>query len=286
VADRPRAAVLALILLAAAALPAGAVEVQLRFSGGLGTVRPADLNTMLDAWRTWRKLETARTAGWSVTGEKIGRVETAFDFRAELVVALSSRFGIGLGSGYLYAETTEMGNFIQVLRKDGEHIFGRPGKVVGMPVILSGFVFQPLGKGWQLFARAGGGPVWARYTDREAHRLVDEDKYTYSSAIVATGRGTLLEGGLGLSFRPTPALGFLIEAVGRKGSVDKLEGETKDGDRGSIYALEEYLKAYNFWQAKILAGAVEFSGANYRAVRRTRVEFDGLTVRLGLIIRF
>ena len=285
-AVRPRAAVLALVLLAATALPARAVEVQIRFSGGPGTIRPADLNTMLDAWRAWRRMETARNSTWSVTGEKIGRVETAIDFRAELVVTLSSRFGIGLGSGYLYAETTEKGNFIQVLRKDVEHIFGRPGKAAGTPLILSGYVFQSLGKGWQLFARAGGGPMWARYTDREAHRLVEDEKYTYASAIVATGRGTLLEGGLGLGFRPTPALGFLVEAVLRKGTVDELADNTKAGEPETLYYLEEYLKTYDFWQARILASASVPADANYRAVRKARVEFDGLSVRLGFIVRF
>ncbi len=283
---RPRAAVLAIALAAAAAPLLGAVELQLRLSGGLGSARPADLNTMLDAWRTWRKLEIAKNPSWSLTAEKVGHVETAVDFRGEFVVALSSRLGIGLGWGFIYGETTETGNFLQVLRKDGEHVFGRPGKSVGMPLLFSAFFFQPLGKTWQLYARAGGGPLWARYTDREAHRMIEDEKYTYASSIVATGRGRLLEAGLGVSFRPTPSLGFLVEAVGRKGSVDKLEGETKDGDKGSIYTLEEYLKAYNFWQAKILVGSVEFSGANYRAVRRTRLEFDGLSVRAGLIIRF
>lgn len=283
---RPRAAVLATALAAAAALPLGAVEFQLRLSFGAGSVRPADLNAMLDAWRTWRKLEIARNPSWSLTAEKVGRVETALDFRGELVLALSSRLGVGLGWGFIYGETTETGNYLQVLRKDGEHVFGRPGKSVGMPLLLSGFYFQPLGKGWQLYARAGGGPLWARYTDREAHRMIADEKYTYASAVVATGRGSLVEAGLGVSFRPTPSLGFLVEAVGRKGIVEKLEGETKDGAEGSIYTLEEYLKTYDFWQKKILVGAVEFSGSNYRAVRRTRLEFDGLSVRAGLIIRF
>ncbi len=285
-AVRPPIVILAILLIGAAAPPARAVEIQLRFSGGLGTLRPADLNTMLDAWRTWRKLEAARNATWSVTGEKIGRVETAIDFRAEFVVSLSPRFGIGVGSGYLYGETTEKGNFLQVLRKDVEHVFGRPGKAAGTPLIVSGFFFLPLGKEWQLFARAGGGPVWARYADREAHQLVGEEKYTYASAIVATGRGTLLEGGLGLGFRPTPALGFLVEAVARRGTVNELTDNTKAGEARTVYYLEEYLKTYDFWQAKLVANAGVPADADYRAVRKARVEFDGLSVRLGLIIRF
>lgn len=281
----PRA-VLAALLAAAAAVPAGAVEIQLRLAGGAGTLRPADLNTMLDAWRTWRKLEIAKNSAWSLTGEKTSRVETAFDFRVELVAALSSRIGVGLGSGFLYAETTEKGNYVRVLRKDGEHIFARPGKAVGMPVVLSGFFFQPLGKSWQIHARIGGGPVWARYTDREAHLVVGEEKYTYQSAIVAKGRGTLIEGGLGLAFRPTPALGFFLEAVIRRGTVDELKGDTKSGDPGTLYSYEEYLKAYDFWQAKILASAEVPANTNYRAVRKTRIEYDGLSVRTGFIIRF
>jgi hypothetical protein len=279
------ARILAAGLLLALALPGLAVDVDLRLSGGLATVRAGDITSMLEAWREFRKKEAAANS-WTLDDERTSSVRNGFTFEAELFVLIMPRLGAGVASGYLYDDVTESNNFLTVRKPAETSTNGRPAKANGVPLIFSAYYLQPLGRRLSLYARAGGGWLWGNYADLETFQKTTDERYVYPISITASGRGTILVGGLGFFYRSSETLAFFLEVSGRKAVVEELDGVTKEGLEGPLFTYEEYLPEYDLWQAKIEIRPQEPAGDTVREVRRGALDLGGLSARFGLAIRF
>ena len=272
-------------LLLALALPGLAAEVDLRVSGGAATLRVNDITSMLDSGRGFRKKEAAANS-WTVEDERTSFVRTGFTFEAELLVSIARRVGVGVASGYLYDDVTETTNFLTVRKPAETTTNGRPAKATGVPLVFSAYYFQPFGRKLSLYARAGAGWVWGNYADLETFQKTTDERYVYPTSNTASGRGTILLGGLGLFLRSSDTLAFFLEVCGRRAVIEELDGETKEGIKGPLFFYEEYSPAYDLWQTKIEVRPQEPSGDTVRGVRRARLDLGGLSARLGLAIRF
>jgi len=283
---RPRTAqILAAGMLLALALPGLAIEVELRLSGGPGTMRVKDIGAMLDGWREFRTKEAAANS-WALEDEKRSSVRNGVSFEAELLVFLTPQLAAGVASGYLYDDVTETGNFLTVRKPDETSINGRPAKANGVPLVLSGYYFLSLGRRLAAYGRVGAGWMWGNYADLETFQKPTDERYVYPTSVTASGRGTILLSGLGLSYRSSDNLAFFLEVSSREGVVKDLEGVTKEGLEGPLYYFEEYLPVYDLWQAKIEVRPQAPTGESVREVRRARLDLGGLSARLGLAIRF
>ena len=272
-------------LLLALAIPGLAAEVDLRVSGGAATLRVGDITSMLESWREFRKKEAAANS-WTVEDERTSFVRTGFTFEAELLVSIARRVGVGVASGYLYDDVTETTNFLTVRKPAETTTNGRPAKANGVPLVFSAYYFQPFGRKLSLYARAGAGWVWGNYADLETFQKTTDEHYVYPTSNTASGRGTVLLGGLGIFLRSSDTLAFFLEVCGRRAVIEELDGQTKEGLEGPLFFYEEYSPAYNLWQAKIEVRPQEPSGDAVRGVRRARLDLGGLSARLGLAIRF
>jgi len=123
-------------LLLAPALPGLALEVDLRLSGGLGTMRVQDVASMLDAWREFRKREAAANS-WALEDERVSSVRNGVSFEAELFVLITARLAAGVASGYLYDDITETNNYLTLRKPTETSTNGRPAKANGVPLLFS-----------------------------------------------------------------------------------------------------------------------------------------------------
>jgi hypothetical protein len=272
-------------LLFVLALPGAGVEVELRVSGGAATVRVPDITSMLESWRAHRKQEAAANS-WTLEDERTSFVRTGFTFEAELLVSIARRLGLGVASGYLYDDVTETTSFLTVRQPAETTTNGRPAKANGVPLVVSAYYFQPFGPKLSLYARAGAGWVWGHYADLETFQKTTDERYVYPTSNTASGRGPLLLGGLGVSFRSSDSLAFFLEVCGRRALIEELDGQTKEGLEGPLLYYEEYSPVYDVWRAKVEVRPQEPAGDLVRGVRRARLDLGGLSARLGLALRF
>lgn len=248
-------------------------------------MRVKDVGSMLNDWRAFRKKEAAANS-WTLEDEKTASVRNGISFEAELRVFITPQLAVGVASGYLYDDVTETANFLTVRKPDETSINGRPAKANGVPLVLSAYYLLPMGRRLAIYGRAGAGWLWGDYADLETFQKPTDERYVYPTSITASGRGTILLSGLGLSYRSSESLAFFLEVSSRQGVVENLTGVTKEGLEGPLYYFEEYLPAYDMWQAKIEVRPEEPSGDGVREVRTARLDLGGLSARLGLALRF
>lgn len=279
-----RIAAAALVLLFP--LQAFGLDLRFRLSGGYGHMPLETVNRALSDWMEFKKLQAGAVSGWSV--EQTGNLSLrgAYDFEGEILIGISSRLALGIASGYVFGEISEEQFPLTWDRHGAVTIEGRPTKISMVPVTLSGYVYFPVGRNLRAYARAGIGQIHAKFADRETSKKPEDARYVYPTSQLAKGGGNCLTGGLGLTSAPASAVGFFIELQGRKARADGFEGENKDLVFGTLYVFEEYNASLDFWQTKIQIRETEPSGDSFRSVRPVEIVLDGLSLRLGISVRF
>ena len=145
---------------------------------------------------------------------------------------------------------------------------------------------KPLSQLLRVYIRGGAGYLWATYVERESRRNVTTEKYSYPSFIQASGRDTAVLLALGLLFEAEPGIRFFVEGSWRQAKVSGFTGEDKIGTTGTLYFVEEYDPDLEYWQRKYVISPEAPSGENYRSIKEAEVDFGGLSIKLGIMIRF
>jgi len=270
------------VLLRAAALPSFGLDLSFKLSGSYSSLVLNDVNRSLQAWVGYHKKEVASVPAWTFSGGKAEKVRGGFDLEGEVLLNLTPRWAVGIGSGYSFSEVTESRSTIITVEKNAvSFIYVRPTKVAATPLIISGYHFLPLGPKVQIYIRAGLGWLWAKYVNREGQRRATRRDYVYTSFNSVSGRGALVQGGVGVKYVQDQSLGFFCEASLRKAKVNSLKGET-----GTLYFFEDYNSSLDFWQAKIETMEMAPAGEGFRSVRKAVVDFSGFVLKLGFFIKF
>lgn len=273
-------------VLAAAGAASAQVSVEARLSGSWARFSLTEVNRSLAAWEKLRTAEAAVNPAWTLQGGGDIVLHRGLEFEGEIVLNLTSWAGIGVSSGFTYAETTEETSPL-LIRKDGDsYSIGRPTRVSGIPVVVSGHLSVPLAEGLRLYARVGGGGMRARYLDRESSIKEEDERYVYPVSQRAAGRARLFQGGLGLQYGRGGGPAFFVEGLLRRCRIEDLEGETKDGVEGTLYAFEEYDAGLDEWLPRLQIKANQPDGPGVRAAAPAAIDFGGVLVRLGVIVRF
>ena len=275
-----------LLVFLAAALPGFGMDLSLKFSCGPGFFRFNEVNGALDGWRELREREAASIANWTFGGGNVKHLRAGFDIEGEILLNLTSRWALSVGAGTTYSEISEADTILAVTKGTVPYVYARPTKATGIPFVLSAYHFLPLGKKFQIYARAGAGWLWAKYVDRDATKKTTDDRFTYSFYQSASGRGVLYQAGLGFNYKHDQSLGFFGEASYRRANVDSMTGETRQGVRGALTSYDEYNTSLDFWQSKIEVKEEAPSGDSFRSVRKTVVDFSGFVLRFGIFIKF
>ncbi|MDW7759339.1 MAG: hypothetical protein SCM96_01725 [Acidobacteriota bacterium] len=278
--------ILAVGFLLAFPLQTPGLELRFRLSGGYSLMPLDSVNTALSDWMAFKKLQADTVSGWSVEQSGDLSLRSAYDFEGELLLRISSRFAVGVASGYVFGEIPENRYPLTWDRNGVVTIEGRPTKISMVPLTVSGYVFQPIGRNILAYARIGAGRIFAKYADRETSKKPDDLRYVYPTSQLAKGGGRCLAAGLGLVTAPGKTVGFFVEILGRKARADGFEGENKERVEGILYIFEEYNPSVDFWQTKIQIRETEPSGDTFRSVRPVEIILDGVSLKLGLTVKF
>lgn len=276
------------VLLSLAASPAlAAGRIEFRLSGAWNRLTLDSVNESLRAWSAERRATAAATPGWTVQSGGDVRLRDGFDMEGELGFRVIGGLSLGLSVGYAYAEATESAASMVIDQSGSAVTYARPTKVSGIPVVISAAYAIPLASGLRIYARAGAGWMTsARFVERDAYRLPGETKYLYPDWRSASGRGDVVQGGLGLRYAGSRGPGFFIEAAARRCRAAGFAGTTKLGAQGKLYSLERLDPVSGSWGARLEISPEEPSGETVRNVRETVIDFGGVLLRLGIIIGF
>jgi opacity protein-like surface antigen len=265
---------------------ASGLDIRMKLSSGLWRMRLAEVNTALDGWRDGLKSTADASPNMQFVSGDPARLRLGLDFEAELVLSLSRWIKLGLSAGYGYGSLDEEATLLVIDQAGTLYQRGRPTKVSAYPLLAIGYFNVPLGEKLNAYLRGGVGTINARYVSREAQKKEGDERFTfpvYDNA--SSGRLTYL-GGLGLSYSFDQSLGFFVEADARSARVERLTGENRLEEKGTLYAYEEYLPLSGYWRPTMHVLPEAPSGGAVRNVREAVVDLSGYSVKIGLFLKF
>lgn len=274
------------VLLILFSMPARGMEVVFKLSGGYAYFDLKNINRGIDDWAEWKKREAEENKNWQYMGINIKSLHSGIQLEGEILFSFSTRLGISLGTGYIYGDLQEKEAEVLTQRPNGILSQVQPMTVSAYPVVLSGYYFIPLNSKLYLYVKGGGGFAWAKYVMREATKFESAEKYNYSRLERATGSGPIFQGGFGFVYETEVGVRFFLEGLVRTAKIQGFSGENQAEETGPLYYFEEYIPDLDIWQAKNEIRAEIPSGSNFRSVSEAVVDFSGLSVKIGFMIRF
>jgi hypothetical protein len=275
-----------LVLLFLFGIPALGLELDFKLSGGYAYLYVHGIKRGIEGWAEWRKREAEGNENWLYLGQKISSLNSGIHLEGELMLSFTSRIGISLGTGYIYADLQE--GEAEVLAQRPTGIFSQIYTITvsAYPLVLSGYYFIPLSSKLHFYVRGGGGLAWAKYVNREAKKFESAAKYNYFRLENASARGPIFVAGLGFVYETDVGVRFFLECLARTAKIQGFSGENQLEEKGALYYFEEYVPELDLWQARYEIRAESPSGQNFRSVSEAMVDFSGLSVKIGFIIRF
>jgi hypothetical protein len=262
------------------------MEFSLKVAGGVSFVNPQEINIVLQSWEEYWITRAELTNNWNYLEGQVSTLKLGYDFEIELIFNFTPRLAIGLSSGYVFSDVSEGATALTIEKVLGTFEHVKPTKINAIPIIFSGYYIQPLNSSLSLFFRAGGGPMWAKYFERDGNKKIENENYSYPQSISSSAQGQIYLVGLGIVFETESGVRFFIEGTWRKASITGFSGENKQEETGALTYVEEYESSYELWQAKYNIFAEPPSGENYRDVKQGTIDFSGFSVKIGLIIKF
>jgi hypothetical protein len=279
-----RIALLATLVLLFSSLSSG-FDLTLRLSSGLGWLKADEVNLALTGWREGWRRQVEGSPSMSLQGESTGSLHLEVDFEAELLLSFSRWLGLSISAGYAFASLEEKQTLLSISQDGILYNYARPTKVSALPVLVSAYVFVPLGQKFNGYLRGGLGILQATYVVREANKLAEADRFAYPVYDNAKARRLGYVGGLGLTYKLDQSLGFFVEVAVRSARASGFEGEDKQGVKGRFYVYEEYRPDIDFWQPQTRVHPEAPGGGNVRNVREATVDFSGYSAKIGLFLK-
>jgi len=261
-------------------------NIHLRLSSGLGWLKADEVNRALAGWREGWKRQVEVYPNMSLEGESVASLHLGLGFEAELLFSFSRWLGFSVSAGYAYASLDEKKNLLSIYQDGILYDYARPTKVSAYPLLLSVYVFLPLGQKFNAYLRGGLGAMQATYVIREASKTAEADRFAYPVYDNAKARRLSYLGGFGLSYALDQSLGFFVEATARSARVSGFEGKDNLGESGRLYTYEEYRPDIDFWQPRMALHPEEPGGGSVRNVREATVDFSGYSAKIGLFLKF
>ena len=260
-----------------------------KLTGGMGYSLFDDLHAWRNGEDQYQKL-VAQKEAQSVQG-RFREFHVGFDIEGDLMIFLSRRLGIILGTGYIYAHGPEGKNKITRSVTDGTWTISFDDKAAAIPVRLGLFGIIPLFSAARIILNAGAGYYFAEWSNtfkREGRDIWIND---YQKA---KGSGIGYQGGVAFEFDIFRNVSFIIETGGRYAKIRNFKGDFKHQDSegnaqylsGDLDFYEYYSSYVSRWFPWIAIQKHEFSESIIRGYRKGSIDFSGLSVRSGIKIQF
>ncbi len=264
----------------------------LKLTGGYGTFSGGDLNDFFSDFN----LQIERTAGLlglDVDGA-IEELNWGPEFEAELIAQLSKNIALGLGLGYIYrknesaVDITAFNNFAQSVVSTT--------KFTAVPITLNVYCTLPLATKWDVFVKAGIGYYLGRshYEIREESQMSGVTSYWELDKGSASRNGLGFQGGLGLEYNLSKSIALILEGHGRYANLDDWKGENTftnsvgQDETTSVDWLyfEELDDVTGVYYKSIYISDTPPQGPGIRNVRPAKINYSGISLRLGIKISF
>ena len=262
-----------------------------KLTGGLNYLSVGD-------WNTSMRSETEQLGDWasSVGAAMEGGFENihwGMDFEGEMIIYITPRFGITIGSGYIQGSKGPDAHKITITQPTLTNTITFDTKVSAIPIIVGVCYSLPISSKARLVLNGGLGYYFARLSSTYQN---EEDGYAVHGWFIekATGRGLGFQGGAGFEFDIAKNIAFVVEGFGRYAKIGGFEGDWKELNsngysysvNGTSYYYEWLSSETGNWYPTVVISDVEPSGAGVRNVREARVDFSGFMLRVGIRIRF
>ncbi len=247
--------------------------------GGGNLIAGGDLNT------AGQGLADYYTGAIGVAGDgKISPARMSLLYGGEFALPLSPQFFILAGAEFHRAEKSSL---VSYARGSVTDTFTAMPGLQALPVKL-GLAFYPVE---YFFVKFGAAYYFAKasYDDRYAH-----DKYWQEWQGEATGQGLGFWGGLGLDWPLDRTFSLVFEATGEYASISGFQGTGTYLDSTTTTTVTETGKLY-YWDARTSSQtsyptafirSKSPSEAGVENVREATADFSGLSIRVGIKIRF
>lgn len=237
-------------------LNASAIEFSLKINGGWGWTDGGDLNKSISGWRQY--YEDRQSPSFSSI-YSVREMHCTYEVGAEVMVKISSRWSIGLGTSFLpFSQNGEIStkyaaqqNYTISPSQWGtvsveETTSQSPSyEIEAVPITLSAYYLLPLGEKYDLCLGGGGGLYLSRYRYKEEYSYrfnYTDDQYSANSSVQYVDRYSTageysetaetqafgLHAAAALDVRISPSFFITLEVLGRWVNLDGWEGEKAD----------------------------------------------------------
>jgi len=256
-----------------------------KFSGGMNYLVVGDPNASLKGLADF--LKDQASLGDDIPEGEFKKIHFGLDLQGDVIFYLTPRFGISLGSGYIYGMKGKDTNKII----SGGQTFTEEVKVSAIPVRLGVYYSLPLSSRTRFFLNGGVGYYFAKWS--EAYRNEWSGGW-FTTIQEAKASGIGFHGGVGFELNLVSNFVFVFEGQGRYAKIGGFEGNYENkafipnlgsSGEGTLYYFEWFPWTYN-WYPMVDISREEPSGDRIRNVRKAKVDFSGFTFRAGIKINF
>jgi len=263
------------------------VRLGIKLYGGWSTLGGGDLNSGAEGiWSAMTSL-ILEVPGATASGE-FAPVHSGMDVGGDLLLEFARSFGISLGASYIRSSRASLMTFAGGVLP---HSITNNADVRAGAVRLSlqARYVLPTTSGLSVVFHAGPDLYLAGIRSRAFLEFDGSEYMVIDSQADGTGLG--FQSGVGLEYDLNSHLGFFLEAVGRYADFAGFDGQSKMmllgteyfSNNGTLYYFD-YISSTQS-NAEILCYSTWPSNPNYQNVREAKIDFSGLSLRAGVVIR-
>lgn len=313
-----------------------AAEFTLKLLGGWSRMDGGDLNESIAGWKRYYQDRQSPFFSATYTIDSMG---TFFEGGAEISYRFSPGWSMGLA--VLWTEQKRSGLISSRLEKHETTPLFPSGtrslsveeetskrasfSLTGLPVLVTIDYWKPVSQKFWLVLGVGGGVIWGRLRYGEDYLYffnTTEEESTPASSFMyverfrswggyeeqTRSRGFCLFTRLGLHFKASSFLSFLVELTSRSAELKNWEGESTDtyewqqtwgpwgafseGGKstqtisGRLWQVEVHSRETGASYPRLVFSDEEPASFAYTSVRPARINFSGLGLRVGISMEF
>ena len=263
----------------------------LKLTGGYGTMAVCDLNAVIEGQDSYFN-DYVALLGLAKEG-KLKKLNWGIDLDGEFILNLTENFGIGIGAGYIRRSNDSIASLKQESFKSAYSI---EPELTTIPVHASIYFFYPVAHSLNVYINGGMGYYWGKFsvTYRLDAETVGEAPVWMESKSQGNDQGFGFHGGAGIEFNIGSSLALFAEGRGRYCKLKRWEGDEtwKDSDgwtdkiSGTWWYYEMLDSDLGKWFPLIEAVEDRPSGSDIRNARKFEADLSGVSLRIGLRIKF
>ncbi len=261
-----------------------------RLYGGFNYLSAKDVNTGAEGYFGLLRLYEAE--GATVTGG-YNPLHSGYDFGGDLVFQITSKFGVGVGIGYLRSSRNSLAELTDI---GGTVTLTESAAIKAMPIRLGVFLSLPVARRLSLTADAGA-VYYAGLKFDSSNRLDFNDgswvDFSFHGERSNLSDNLGFQGDLGLEYKLSRTLGFFVEAAGRYARFKTFDQATEtvtpsDGTPtsldGKLYIMDEMLMIGHLLMF-VVSPTPPVPDLDV-TFREPKIDLSGFSLQTGIRIRF